>query len=471
MSNPLDDELIPSSTPEPQNTTGLGGRIRTLFSNRGTLIVAIGATIGGVALLCLFGYLIFRSDGDGEDLPPATPPAAGAPTPDSDTYSYQAINESGTISVTLETPVFLSVTGDDFSVQAAFVPESGAWNPTVTNETTALWVYGSIINYVFGLDDTNQNRSLLEGLSPGDEIRLTSRSGRESTFTVESLELLSSDNEEIFSQHVPGITLVLLEEDLDEERLVATASFKLPDTQDAALRGRVVEIGETAQLDGLQVTVNSVSHQVDRPEAPAGFSFFVIDYQVFNVGTVPFDANSLNMVLADDLGNLYALNPIASQLGNYPFLTGSVATGQSALATAGYQIPLGLSSPTLRWQVAIAGTASQIQVNIPFQSRQVADYQASIQLSQATVSQDGGSLLLTGQITNLGDTPLLIDVADVNLVSPLGTVFQMLSTNPAFPWTIAPGQALVYGVTFQRPLDPEATFNLLNQSFQLTGLR
>ena len=62
-------------------------------------------------------------------------------------------------------------------------------------------------------------------------------------------------------------------------------------------------------------------------------------------------------------------------------------------------------------------------------------------------------------------------MTDVSMVSPLGTVFQMLSTNPAFPWTVAPGQALVYGVTFQRPQDAEATFNLLNQSFQLTGLR
>jgi hypothetical protein len=198
----------------------------------------------------------------------------------------------------------------------------------------------------------------------------------------------------------------------------------------------------------------------------------MIDYQVQNVGTQPVNADSLEMVLADDLGNLYALNPTASRLGNNPPLSGSIMPGQAQLATAGYQIPATLSSATLRWQVSIQPSGGQIQVNISFQGQIAPEQQQfSIQLQEALVSPEGSSLIISGQITNLGDQPLTIDVTDVSLSSTSGTVFLMLSTNPAFTWSVPPGQTLLFIVTFQRPLAADAIFTVLNQSFQITGLQ
>ena len=75
-----------------------------------------------------------------------------------------------------------------------------------------------------------------------------------------------------------------------------------------------------------------------------------------------------------------------------------------------------------------------------------------------------------GQITNLGDKELIVDVGDLSLTSQ-GTVFLMLSVNPAFPWRVGAGQTIQFLVTFQRPLADTAIFTVLNQSFQLTGLR
>ena len=466
MSDPFgDDDLIPDYSADPST------RIRSLFAERGLLIVAIGATIGSLALLCVFAYLLINSDD--EKQPPT-------PTPDNenvtqeevntDEFVYVAISGSGAISVTMETPIFLGVAGEEFSVQAEVIPEEGAWTPVPANETTAVWVYGSVINYIFGLDDTNENQALLERLAPGDEIVLTSRSGRSLTFAVSSRKEVNSENRTIFAQQSPGVTLLLIEEDLDEQRIVVDGRFVASDANENVQGGRVVAMGETAQLEGLQITVTGVSFQYDRPEIPGGFAFYMVDYQIQNVSAATVSSDLLNMVLADDFGNLYAQNPVASTLGNYPPLTGSIDPGQSVSATAGYQIPTGLTSTTLRWQVTMVSTGSQIQVNIPFQEGGDSGQQANITLENVTVSPDGGSLIIVGQITNLGEQSIVVDVNNLSLSSG-AAVYLIQSTNPAFPWVIDIGQTLVFQVTYQRPLAPTATFTILNQSFELSGLQ
>jgi hypothetical protein len=445
-------------------------RLRTLYADRGPVIIAVGAVIGSLALLCLFTMLLLQSQ-DSEE-PSTADPEAVATSAASDEFQYVAVSESGSISVTLETPIFLNIAGEDFSVEPVAVPEDGPWTPSTSNETTAAWVYSSVINYVFGLDDTNDNRDLLERLVIGDEVVLTTRSGSSSSFVVSSRQEVSSDNMDIFAQRAPAVTIVLLEEDLGEQRIMVQGRFVSSDStiDDTQVAGRVVEIGETAQLESLQISVTGVSYQVDRPEAPPGFAFLQIDYQVQNVGTETVDSNSLTMVLADDMGNLYALNPTASQLGNYRPLGGTIAPGQTIVATAGYQIPTGLSSEVLRWQVTVTKTNSQIQVNIPFRDPTVAGQQAAVEVADADVTTDGTGLLITGNIINNGDQALVVEVTDVGLSSN-GTVHLMLSTNPAFPWTLAAGQRTVFAVTFQRPAGDPAVFRVINHSFQLTGLR
>jgi hypothetical protein len=466
------DEKIETLEAESESPDSQDSRLQSLFSQRGPLIVAIAAAIGGLALLCLFAYLLLNSDSPEEpDVTPLVEEVLEEEV-DTDTYEYQAISESGTISVTLETPIFLNLAGEQYSVQAEVLPESGPWTPEAPYETTALWVYGSVINYVFGLDDTDENRALLNSLSVDDQIILTTRSGVSSNFAVSSRQNIDAEERAVFAQRAPGVTLVLVEEDLEAERMVVRGRYTTTDAGAISPEaGRVVEMGETAQLDSLQITVSGVAHLVDRPEAAEGFAFFMIDYQVQNVGGTSVQASSLTMVLADDLGNLYALNPAASPLGNHPSLNGSIAPGLPVVATTGYQIPISLSSANLHWQVSISGTSSQIQVNIPFQETTSAEQQVRITVQSATVSPDGGSLLIVGLINNESSQPLVVDINNVSLTTTTGTVFQMLSTNPAFPWTIPPGQTLQYGVTFQRPLSGEAIFTILNQSFNLTGLQ
>jgi hypothetical protein len=421
----------------------------------------------------LFGYLLLRDDDADEQQ--ATPVVEEGDDEqietNTDTFEYQAISDTSAITMTLETPIFLDIAGQEFTVLAEILPASGPWQPPAVNETTVAWVYGAVINYILGLDDSDQNREMLDNLVVGEEIILTTRSGAKLEFVVSERRLVDSDDLEIYAQREPSITLVLIEENSEDQRLLVKGRYVVPDTSAGAPAGRVVELGETAQLESLQFTATSVGLVYDRPEAPPGFAIFQIDYQVQNVGPEPVSSNTLTMVLADDLGNLYALNPVASQLGNNPPLSGSIGAGQTVVATAGYQIPAGLSSSALRWQVSIVGTGSQIQVNLPFQNSTESQQQIDVQVQEATVSQDGGSLLVVGQITNVSQETVVVDVDDIELVGASGTVFLKLSTNPAFPWTVPAGQTLLFGVTFQRPLGSEATFTILNRSFELSGIR
>ena len=460
--SPTDDE-------QPGSESSDMSQIRSTYNERRPLVIVLGIAAVGLILLCLFAYLLIRDDESEEPTPTPTTAAVESEV-NTEVVVIEAVGATESLTKTVESPIFLNIGGIEFSVKAEVIPEEGPWDPRPPNDTTALWVYGSVINYVFGLDDTAENRGLLEALNAGEEIAITTRNGITTRFVVTSRQMVTSDDRNIFAQQQPQLTLVLIEEDLEQERMVVQGTFTSSETPDDIKPGSVVDMGQTAQVEGLQITVSGVRFQVDQSGIPSGFAYYQVDYQVQNVGTVPVNSDLLNFVLVDDLGNLYALNPTVSQSGNNPILSGQVVPGQTIMATAGYQIPAGITTTTLRLQVTNVNTGSQIQVNIPFEEGGAAEEQAVVQIQEATVSPEGSNLIITGQVTNLGQQPLVVEVGDVTLSSS-GTVYLMLSTNPAFPWIVAPGQTLLYQVTFQRPFTESATITVVNQSFDLSGLR
>jgi hypothetical protein len=457
---------------EPTETTETTTSSRFPFSGPAPLIIAVIVTLGALILVCLFAYLLLNpQDGDDPTEVVSTPPVDGEATPvTNEQFSYEASSETWVITVTLETPIFLKVAGEEFSVQSTTRVENGVWIPGTQNETTAAWAYGSVINYVFGMPNSSENRELLDNLVIGDEIVLQTRGGSTNTFAFNSREILDSDNEDVYAQNSPGVTIVLVENDPGQPRVVVRGRYVVSDNQAIAEGGRVVELGETAQLENLQITATGVTFLFDRPEIPPGFAFYLIDYQVQNIGSTAINTAGLQLVLADDLGNLYALNPTATQQGSYRLLTGQIAPGQTVAATAGYQIPSGLASINLRWTVSLDDPNNFIQVNIPFKDPGDSGENAIVQIQQAQVSLDGTSVILNGQITNLGEQPLVVNSNNISLGGD-GSIYLMLSTNPAFPWVVGPGQTTQFLVTFQRPTGSTAVFHILNQPFELSGLR
>ena len=446
--------------------------LRDVRENR-PLLLALGVALVGLCLLIVFIVLLLRGGerglgSAGEPTPFPSPAAGGVGD-----VIIAGVSGSGTVSLTVNAPTAMQVGTQSFSVRSEPVGDDGTWDPDISEGNTAAWVYGTLINYILGIPDDQDNRELLEVLAPGDEIVVTLRDGRELRFAVTNRETIASNRSDVFAQNMPALTLVLLEEQGDE-RLVVQANYVVDTatvSNGGANGGGLVELGEPAQLGNLSITVGEAAALFDRPEAPPGFIFYLIDFEMQNVGTEAVDLARLRFVLHDDLGNQYASSVQAARYGVNPPPAGVILPGETRLASVGYQIPAGLASPVLSWTVTREGGTGQIQVMIPFaQSGDGGVQGADVSLQTASVSADGSSLQLVGQIGNNGTQPLVVNEANVSLRSD-GTVHLMLSTNPAFPWVIPPGESLPFSVSFQRPSEAQAVFNLLNRPFELTGLR
>jgi hypothetical protein len=252
------------------------------------LLILIILGIVGLLAVAIFAYLLLRNTAEAESTPAPvdTRVAAAVPT----AVSYLIVGSSGTVSQTLESPTTLLVGGREFGVQAQLIPADGIWLPAAQGEQTAVWVYGSIINYIIGLRDSEANQALLEQLALGDEIVLMTRGEREFVFSFNNRQQVPATNRDIFAQTAPGITLVLLGDEQGADRLVVQGTYVAPDPESGS-SANVVEIGEPAQLENAQITVNGATYLPDRPEAPPGFAFFLVDYQIQNTGLTALDTS------------------------------------------------------------------------------------------------------------------------------------------------------------------------------------
>ncbi|MCA9942280.1 MAG: DUF4352 domain-containing protein [Anaerolineales bacterium] len=443
---------------------------RDNLSNPAVLVAGAIALVALLAVIVLSVVLVRQGRTDDADAD-----VAGTPTPFGGSESalggdplVVGMSDSTTISVTLDSPITLSLPTQQFNVQTQVIGADGTWTPAAGEPGTAVWVYGSIVNYVVGLPTSDENRALLEGLAPGDEMTLATRGGTRYRFSFNSRTSVPVTNRDIFAQTTPGITLVLLGSE-GSERLVVNGRYVVEESSGQA--DNVVGLGETAQLENVQITVNSTTYIADRAEVPPGFALFVVDFQVQNVGLSAIDSSVLQLGLVDASGNQYVLNPQGTQLGNYPALSGFLNANQVAQASAGYQIPLGLESDTLSWVVTNSNSGAQVYVTLPFTGGSAAAAGSTISLARVEISTDLTGLILGGQVTNLGTQPLVITESDVALQGQDGAVYLLLSTNPPFPWPVPPGQTLQFFLTYQRPPSDTAVFRVLNQGFQLTNLR
>ncbi len=465
---------------EPQ-TDASGG----LLSQPRTIIVLAILIVLSLGAVCALGYSLLDSTGidltdgitiGGGEEPEPTPfsqPAVGGVSAGGETIVY-GISDAATISVTLDVPVTMSLAGREFVVLPQSINADSTWSPGISTDSAVGWVHGSIINYIMALQSTGDNIELLRSLAPGSELVLTTQNGSDLIFEVEGSRQVSADDSSIFTQLSPGVTLMVMGEQ-GEERLVVDGRYMVTDAPSAVGGSETnpeVGVGEPVQLDDLQVTIENVTYIPNHPETPPGFAFFVLDGLLQNVGGATIDSGAVRVTLIDETGNQYALNPIASTLGeNAPLTGGFLTAGQSLPFTVGYQIPTGLSSTSLMAQVVRQDSGAGVQIRIPFSGVSAAE-QARISLQSVEVSEDLSSLIMTGQIINEGGQPLVVAQSDVTLRTPDGASYLIFSINPPFPWTIPAGQTLFFTVTFQRPQSADAAvFNVLNQPFQLNNLR
>jgi hypothetical protein len=374
----------------------------------------------------------------------------------------------------VNSPSSISMKGLDFQVLPYVVQPGGEWRYPAGQSSTAVWVYGTIINYVIGIEQTKANVAMLESFSPGDEITMTTSSGATYYFGFAGREEVDSTNTDILAQKSPGLTLVTLGGSDDGHLVVHGEYLAAQVTGGRGIdSGLSVAVGEPAQLDDVRVTVLETAYLYETVDTPEGWAFFLVEYQVENLSQTILNPDRFRMELQDGTGNVYSPNLTASRLGSFGYLMLTIPPNTVAMGTAGYLVPAPLQGPRLSWSFSHMDSPDRVaKIMIDFEiPQETADpvRLAAISLTGAELSGDRTLVSVWGNVLNNGEEELVIALEDVTLRGAEEST-ALRAADPAFPWNIPPGTSLSFRLAFQRPSSSIATFTMLNQPFEISGL-
>ena len=354
-------------------------------------------------------------------------------------------------------PTQLSVAGTGFPV-VAVLPEHGRWPLPTEQQQIALWMHGTVINYVVGLPYASTTESLLSGLSSADRITLTLENGTQLAFGSPQVKRVDSEDTTPMSQDRPGLTLMVLGGN-QPARLIVSARY-LPEA--------VLPTAEKS-ADGLSVRVVS-SGLVENTTPSADSWYFVVEYQITNTLASVVDPTYFDMVLEDAAGQRYVLNEPASVLGSAGRLTGPIAAGGSALGSAGYVIPRGVSAP-LVWRFRADPTsADQASVVLGFEPPRPGPAEPDVELYDVFLDADRDVIVISGTVYNDGESDLRVAAEAVEVTSGSGRSDLEIST-PLLPWTIPPDDYQDFELQFKAPQDADSVLlNVLGFTFEIQGL-
>lgn len=449
-----------TTTPPP---SGRGGRRSLLIP----LVVALAVLLCLVVVVLVFVLglrpLLFPTRVEGIPLeivrvtPGATPQPGAVPLP---------IAEVGGEAVTLPVPIALEIGGRTFPVQAS-AADSGAWLAPASAPGAAIWVEGTVVNYVLGLEATVEQSALVEQLAAGDPIYLRLSNGARVTFRVARTERVRADDTSIFSQHSSSLTLVLLGGDTEERTTVFADVERVeePTPDPAAV---TIAAGQPTQVGAVLITVERGHAEPASAGAPPGTMVYLVEFALQNTGAAPLDARAFVMELVDGLGNRYLPSSSAAMQGDYGPLLRALNPGESVSGTAGYVVPELLSGPSLTW---IFSPDAQVRAYfaLPYEQPAVTLAQADVDVYDAFLDEDEGTLHILADIYNDGDAPLEVTAADILLSSRAGAG-TLRSTAPPLPWTIPARGSQEVELVFGQPDASSAVVTILGFAFEITGL-
>ncbi len=429
----------------------------------------IASIVGGIVLLCLAGAVVIYVGLRGTDqrangTPPFPDPEAPlGPTPD-----CEIIISSEDVEVSMGLPAALTVKGATFSVEP-IAPEVEAWSYPSERSDVAFWVCGTVVNYVVGLEPTEENQALLNSLAAGDEIELQLANGTGLRFTFSERGAAPAGHESVLAQQRPQLTLVLA---ADETWQLARAAYVEEEgPTDPAVPEAPGQVGQAVVIGDVRVTVTQgYTHRTG--DLPAGTTNYLVEFSVENVGDADLATHPFSMRLLDQLGSTYLVSRSASEAGRYGPLSGEIAPGASVQATAGYLVPDPLPGSTLTWVFSPRPGLDAAGIVIPHKSEEdpYAEAQAEVTVDDAFLVDDGRTLIIVGQVLNRGEHPLTVESTGVVLTSDDG-LGELISTGPRLPWLVEPGETQMIELQYRRPDASVAILELLGHSFEIGGLR
>lgn len=364
------------------------------------------------------------------------------------------VQEGGTPILTAR-PNRLDIAGTVFPV-VPVTPEQGRWPLPQDQDAVAVWIYGTVINYVVGLPHTPESESLLAGLAGADRIALALDNGNTLVFGSPQAQRVAAADLSPMSQSKPGITLVMLGSD-QANRLTVQARY-LPEESLFA---------EDQRVDSLRIEVLRSSI----PAKTGDMLQFVIEYQVTNEKAVAVDPAFFDMILEDNNGQFYMLNENATSLGEFGPLNRPVAPGETATGSAGYLVPGDVPGP-LTWVFrSDATSASSASFVLPYQPPKPGPAVPDVILTEVFDDATRNVIVINGSVYNDGESPLVVTLDKVNLTSGQGGSNLQAST-PLLPWTIEPGGSQGFELQFARPTDVDSVLlEMLGFTYRIEGLQ
>ncbi|MBN1890465.1 MAG: hypothetical protein JW850_20900 [Thermoflexales bacterium] len=378
----------------------------------------------------------------------------------------------GDTQLPLAAPTSLIIQQRTFAVTAVEI-QQGQWKHRSGQPDSAQWVYGTLINYVLGLEASPENTALFQTLSEADTLQLVLANQRILTFQFSGrLWVEQNAASELFQQFRPGLTLALLGDE-GAKRLVITASY-VSGAEPTPSTGVVATIGTAVQVGEARVSVLSGELIKQSPALPVGFAYYLVDFRVECLGPNTLDASMFQMDLIDGENRPYALSIQASQLGQHGPAGGQLSPGQVLTATAGYLVPQAISGPAVVWSFS---SRPGLQAPARFQLALVEPIPtpnprslARIQIDSVGYSHDTTEILIAGGIGNPSDQVVLVAAEDVVLESG-GARMSLNAADPVLPWNIAPGESRAFTLRYPRMAPGIATLHILQWSFELSGLQ
>lgn len=436
------------------------GRPLILFSLLGLIVVC------GLSCFILSLALLTNNQNPG----PIATPVGVVPTSVITQTNPIKINETP---LPAAAPTRLTIKNSIFNIVPLKL-ERGQWVYDRNAQKTAFWASGTLVNYVFGIHASPENKTVFDALNPSDLIVLDTSVGPQ-RYRVTDKQRIKNDDEEPFrNQTSPQITLVLLGEGGDQRR-ITIAKYT-----DEGTPNTLVSSGVPVNLGDTQVRVID-SRLV--PGAQAGLAgdknYYQVNFVVTNLTTHTLNADAFSATLLDPAGIKYALSAQGSLAGGAKgWVNGSLVAGQTITSTAGYEVPVTMPGGKLEWNFAEEpGSPYLARVSLAYRQIVVAPTPAptsspvaEVTILNASLSPEGTEVRIVGTVRNLTSNFLNVAQKDASLMS--GSNANLLnSALPALPWSIQPSETLAFQLSYSRPPGGQpAIFTLLGKTFEIGGL-
>jgi hypothetical protein len=453
---------IPPTSGEPESLSSA-----LMAPQRRLILTGAAGGLIFLALVCVALVIVLATRG-------RTPPAGGSsPTPSQGTSAPGPIitGLGGSVPLSLTTPSAIELKDKKFEVIPVEVTQ-GTWPYQRGNPNKAVWVFGTLVNYVVGLEANSDNTDLLTHLTESDPIKLTTLGGKTFSFRYSGRQWVTVDKTDVFRQLRPGLTLVLLG-GTDDSRLVVSASY-MAEGEPTPSGLTAAKVRTPVEVSGARVTTLGGELVKNVEGLPAGNAYYLVDFSVTASGSDVLDASLFQMELLDAAGNRYTLSIPASQAGSYGPAGGQLLQETTLTATAGFIVPEVLPGPNVFWTFSPTPDGSaparfQLSIVGPTPTPEPRAF-VTVQVIQARYSNDATEIVISGGIGNAAKEPVTISLSDINLQAG-GTLVPVMSTDPELPWTLQPGQNLAFTIHFARPPAGTATLRMMQSSFELGGLQ